>query len=451
MRSRIFAVLLGVIALLLLGGPAMAHVQQGPAPGLAPMACPIGPAGDQCRKEEAAKATPTPGSTPRDLPSPGASKDPCDLLKGQPAYDYCIRDGSGPGTLPADPADALNPLAALANGLSEGAGWTIEKLGSAAGATSETDFTSIGFLKQYAIVFAGSTILTLVLWLVAVAKRAVRGAGIGTAIGDAIGLLWIAVMACAFTPLVLYVITSAVDSVTDILTGSGSDNFFKDFAAGVKDSKDVGGGPIIQIVISLVSMLAAGVLWLELAIRAAALYVGAVLGTVVYSGLVDRDLWKAVRRWAGVMGAIIMTKPVIMIVLGLASGLTSTPSGEPDALSSIVSGLAIIILSIVGSVMIYRFIPGMGDDIVSSRRDLVSSLDRSRRGTAPPPRSSSHGISQGISTHSERGPGSSSSSSRSSGLGGPGAGMGAHASRRTDQPAQQTPPPPPRQGNPGPS
>ena len=53
------------------------------------------------------------------------------------------------------------------------------------------------------------------------------------------------------------------------------------------------------IVVSLVSILAAGVLCLELVIRAALLYVGALLGTAVYAGLVDKNMWGHVRRWAG--------------------------------------------------------------------------------------------------------------------------------------------------------
>ena len=77
------------------------------------------------------------------------------------------------------------------------------------------------------------------------------------------------------------------------------------------------------IVVSLVSILAAGVLWLELVIRAALLYVGALLGTVVYAGLVDKNLWGHVRRWAGIMIAVILVKPVIVIVLGLAGALSA--------------------------------------------------------------------------------------------------------------------------------
>ena len=77
------------------------------------------------------------------------------------------------------------------------------------------------------------------------------------------------------------------------------------------------------IVVSLVSILAAGVLWLELVIRAALLYVGALLGTVVYAGLVDKNMWGHVRRWAGIMIAVILVKPVIVIVLGLAGALSA--------------------------------------------------------------------------------------------------------------------------------
>ena len=42
-----------------------------------------------------------------------------------------------------------------------------------------------------------------------------------------------------------------------------------------------------------------GVLYLELYLRAVLLYVGALLGVVVYAGLVDKNLWGHVRRWAG--------------------------------------------------------------------------------------------------------------------------------------------------------
>lgn len=152
------------------------------------------------------------------------------------------------------------------------------------------------------------------------------------------------------------------------------------------------------IVVSLVSILAAGVLWLELVIRAALLYVGALLGTVVYAGLVDKNLWGHVRRWAGIMIAVILVKPVIVIVLGLAGAL-STADG-PDSFSAVVSGLAIILLAIFASAMIYRFVPGFGDEIAGGRNNRI--MQGAEGKAAAVISSPATMVAQGIKTHSAR-------------------------------------------------
>ncbi len=155
------------------------------------------------------------------------------------------------------------------------------------------------------------------------------------------------------------------------------------------------------IIVSLVTVIAAGVLYLELFLRAVMLYVGALLGVVVYSGLVDKNMWGHVRRWAGIMIAIIMVKPVIVIVLGLAGALSSGTG--PDSFSAVVSGLAIILLAIFASAMIYRFVPGFGDEIAASRNNR---LHRAGENTAAAVISSPASlVSQGIKTHSSRGDG----------------------------------------------
>lgn len=145
--------------------------------------------------------------TPPPSPSPSASQpndNRCDLIVG-PARDYCERGGGSGGAprtglAPADPADALNPLASLAKGCADAASWIVGKLSDAVTHTANVDFTNPAFLQQYAVVFAASTILTLVLWLLAVAKRAIRGVPLTTAMSEAIGFLWLTVLASAFTP-----------------------------------------------------------------------------------------------------------------------------------------------------------------------------------------------------------------------------------------------------------
>ncbi|ORT58976.1 hypothetical protein BKD26_17425 [Streptomyces sp. CB03238] len=341
-------------------------------------------------------------AAPTPTPSPTGSNDPCDLIHG-PARDYC--DNSAPGgaarSTPADPATALDPLASLARGCADAAAWIVGKLSEAVKSTAEVDFTNPTFLQQYAVVFAASTVLTLVLWLLAVAKRAIRGVPLATAISEAIGFLWLTVLASAFTPLILYTVVSATDGVTEVIaSGSGgqTDVFFGTFAEALKKGEGIGGGPIMLIVVSLVSILAAGILWLELVIRAALLYVGALLGTVVYAGLVDKNMWGHVRRWAGIMIAVILVKPVIVIVLGLAGALSSDDG--PDAFSAVVSGLAIILLAIFASAMIYRFVPGFGDEIASARTNRKQATDGAQ--AAAVISSPAALVSQGIKTHSSR-------------------------------------------------
>jgi hypothetical protein len=364
-----------------------------------------------------AVAAPTPTPSTPSSPSPAASNDPCDLIRG-PAKDYCERGEGQPGNpprsglAPSDPTDALNPLASLAKGCADAAAWIVGELSKAVNGTANVDFTNGAFLQQYAVVFAASTILTLVLWLLAVAKRAIRGVPLATAMSEAIGFLWLTVLASAFTPLVLYTVVSATDSVTTVIasaTGSQTDVFFGSFADALKKGDSIGGGPIMLIVVALVTVLAAGVLCLELIIRAALLYVGALLGTVVYAGLVDRNLWGHVRRWAGIMIAVILVKPVIVIVLGLAGALAGEKG--PNAFSAVVSGLAIILLAIFASAMIYRFVPGFGDEIASARSNRKQATDGAQ--AAAVISSPASLVSQGIKTHSSR-------------SGGGGGGGGAH-------------------------
>ncbi|MFF7378482.1 hypothetical protein ACFY96_24915 [Streptomyces massasporeus] len=369
-------------------------------------------------------------------PSPSPSNNACDLLRGE-AREICEGDtgsgGGGGGTSRLDPTSTLDPLSSLAKGCADAASWTVDKLSDAVKETADVDFTNPKFLQQYAVVFAASTILTLLLWLLAVAKRAVRGVPLTTALSEAIGFLWLTVLASAFTPLILYTVVSATDGVTEVLakaTGDQTDAFFGTFSEALRKGEDIGGGPIMLIVVSLVSILAAGVLWLELVIRAALLYVGALLGTVVYAGLVDKNLWGHVRRWAGIMIAVILIKPVIVIVLGLAGALSADDG--PNAFSAVVSGLAIILLAIFASAMIYRFVPGFGDEIAGSRSNrLMQGAESKAAAVISSPASL---VAQGIKTHSTRadnnGGGSQSSAPRPSNPAS--GGVAAHSARTSN-------------------
>ncbi|WP_405992375.1 hypothetical protein [Streptomyces sp. NBC_00986] len=394
-------------------------------------------------------ATHAVAATPSPSPTTSKSADSCKLIVGE-AKKYCERGNQKSTTTDPGVTDTLDPLSSLGKGCAEAASWTIDKLSDAVKETANVDFTNPRFLQQYAVVFAASTILTLLLWLLAVAKRAVRGVPLTTAISEAIGFLWLTVIASAFTPLILYTVVSATDGITQVLaktTGNQTDTFFGNFSGALAKGNNIGGGPIMLIVVSLVSILAAGVLWLELVIRAALLYVGALLGTVVYAGLVDKNLWGHVRRWAGIMIAVILVKPVIVIVLGLAGAL-STADG-PDSFSAVVSGLAIILLAIFASAMIYRFVPGFGDEIAGGRNNRI--MQGAEGKAAAVISSPATMVAQGIKTHSARtndGGGGQSSSGGGARPSNPvSGGVAAHSSRPSSGGGGAVPSaaPPPRQ------
>ena len=101
-------------------------------------------------------------------------------------------------------------------------------------------------------------------------------------------------------PLILYTIVSATDGITTaIASGTKTDtaNYLGSFANALTGG-DIGGGPIILVLVSLVAILAAALLWIEMLIRAAMLYVAPCSAPPSTPGW-STSSGKHVRRWAG--------------------------------------------------------------------------------------------------------------------------------------------------------
>ncbi|MFD0547708.1 hypothetical protein ACFQ1B_37620 [Streptomyces mexicanus] len=159
-------------------------------------------------------------------------------------------------------------------------------------------------------------------------------------------------------------------------------------------------------------------------VRALALYAGALLGVVVYSGLVDRDLWGHVRRWAAVMVALILVKPVTVIVLGLAATLESTGEHGP-----VITGIGVTALSLMAAIYIIAKLPGLGDTIRAGR--IVARTTGAAVGTVAGAASASADVMRGIQTHSSRTVPQKGNTARNSGASqGVTGGLGAHSNRQ---------------------
>ncbi|WP_234329986.1 hypothetical protein [Streptomyces viridochromogenes] len=264
-----------------------------------------------------------------------------------------------------------DPLGFLLQKLTEANIWFLRKMLELIQNTTKIDLTSPGFLKQYAIIFAASSLLTVALWLIAVAKRAVRGVALTTAVSEAIGFLLLQFVVNAMTPGAIALLMRAIDEVTAVFEPYATANF-KPFLENIL--KTMAANPTAGVgqllVVNLIMMFGALLMWIELLIRSAAIYVAVALGPIVNAGLVDRDLWNKSKKWFAAIFAIGLSKPVLFALLGLGGALLSDTSGSmSDEVSKTLVGALILLLAVFASATLYKWTPAFGDEMAQLHHD----------------------------------------------------------------------------------
>ncbi|MFD6417020.1 hypothetical protein [Streptomyces sp. NPDC060194] len=269
---------------------------------------------------------------------------------------------------------AQDPLGFLLQKLTEANIWFLRKMLELIQNTTKIDLTSSGFLKQYALIFAASSLLTVALWLIAVAKRAVRGVSVTTAGSEAVGFLLLQFVVNAMTPGAIALLMKAIDEVTAVFEPYATSNF-KPFLENILKTMaaDPGDGVGQLLVVNLIMLCGALLMWIELLIRSAAIYVAVALGPVVNAGLVDRDLWGKSKKWFGAVFAIGLSKPVLFALLGLGGAIVSDTSGTmSDAVSKTLVGALILLLAVFASATLYKWLPAFGDEMSQLHHDRKS-------------------------------------------------------------------------------
>jgi len=249
----------------------------------------------------------------------------------------------------------------------------------ALGSITRIDWQDPGFLRTYTMAFAASTVLTVILWLIAVAKRAIQGVQPLQALGESIGFLLMSVLVSAFAPLAVaytvWIFDEAAESMFKPVAGDAADMVVTVTTA-MLALMQIPGGAVIVIFFSLALLGAVAGVWLELIVRDALILSGLVFGPTVFSGLVDRDLWGHTKRWCGVMVAIIASKYVTFTVIALATGTLASDSPNPSlaqSFATVFTALALLFLAFYMPFQLAKFFPLFGDelrDIHAARDDL---------------------------------------------------------------------------------
>ncbi|MFC7928744.1 hypothetical protein [Streptomyces cinereoruber] len=267
-----------------------------------------------------------------------------------------------------------DPLGFLLQKLTEANLWFLRKMLELIQNSTKLDLTSPGFLKQYAIIFAASSLITVALWLIAVAKRAVRGVAITTAVGEAVGFLLLQFVVNALTPASIALLMKAIDEVTAVFEPYAVDNFkpfLEDILKVMASNPNEGVGQLL--VVNLIMLFGALLMWVELLIRSAAIYVAVALAPIVNAGLVDKDLWGRSKKWFGAVFALGLSKPVLFALLGLGGAVLSDSTGSmSDVVSKTLVGALILFLAVFASGTLYKWLPAFGDDMAQLHHDRKS-------------------------------------------------------------------------------
>jgi hypothetical protein len=187
---------------------------------------------------------------------------------------------------------------------------------------------------------------------------------------------------------------SATDAMCSAVAGgSGSD--VKNLLAGVtKGLLQAGGDPtmatFVLLMVGLLVAAASFVLWLELLVRAAAVYVAVLFLPLALATLVWPSISHWCRRLIETLAALILSKFVIVATLSLAAGaVASGTAGSGDAgsgFSSVLAGGALLILSTFVPFAILRLIPlaeaGAIGHLDGTRQRAAASLTRLPRSAA---------------------------------------------------------------------
>ncbi|MGZ4253917.1 MAG: hypothetical protein ACXVR2_11775 [Solirubrobacteraceae bacterium] len=260
-----------------------------------------------------------------------------------------------------------------------GAKFALRETAVVLGDTSSPQLGSTWFSSTYWRV-AGIAVLLTLPFLFAAAVHALLRSDLALLLRAAFGYLPLAMLAVSIAAPVTMLLLAASDQLSAIVssaTGNAS-NRFVSFSVGSLGELTVAAGPLMAFFLCLFVVAGAVVLWIELLMREAAVYVIVLMLPLAFAGMV----WPARRVWAiravELLVALVMSKFAIVAVLSL--GGAALVSGTSAASHSVTAALAGAVLLIMGAFTpwaLLRLLPLA--EIASS---AAGSLSRETRGRA---------------------------------------------------------------------
>lgn len=295
-------------------------------------------------------------------------------------------------------AGASSVLGALGSWVSDGATWLLTQIGKVIGDTTGIDLGASWFTAHYQTmaVLAGVIIVPLLLLGIMQsiyrqnASMLVRSVVLNVPL--AVLLTAVAVKLVQLGLAVTDAMSAAVASGTGLDTG----HFLSSVAAGLS-ATSVAGQPaapgFIVFLGGLVVVFGALMVWIELLVRSAAVYVAVLFLPLALASLA----WPAISHWCrrlvDTLVALILGKFVIVAVLSLAvgalaGGTGSTPSGATGSagggggFGAVIGGAALLLLAACAPWALFRLLPFLESGAVGHLEGLGSRARQTATGPA---------------------------------------------------------------------
>lgn len=283
---------------------------------------------------------------------------------GLDALNPVCQAGSIGGSIASDGFESV--LNGVSQWVASGAEWLLGQIGDVLSATTTIDLGASWFQAHYGQMTALAGVVILPMLLASTLQAVVRQ-NPGQLVRMVLFQLPLALLLAVVAIQIVILCLSATDAMSVAVAGGTSadvTSLLTGVTSGlVSAAADPTIASFVLLLISLLIAVAAFVLWVELLIRAAAVYVAVLFLPLALATLV----WPAVSHWCRrlveTLAALILSKFVIVATLSLAAGAVSSGtagSGDHGAgFSSVLAGGALLLMATFVPFAVLRMIPAV--------------------------------------------------------------------------------------------
>jgi hypothetical protein len=328
------------------------------------------------------------GSAPAGVVTEGVGAITAGLVGGgNPVGDACNSvSGAVEGAVSSPISSALKGVGngifeEITKWVSEGAGWLIEKVVSAIEETTTPQLTTTGFLAEYGQMAEIAALMGLAMLMLAVLEGLAQG-NAEMLVRVVLVNLPLAFIATSVAYALVQLLLVATDGLCHAISSAShhhSEHFFKGAIAGLGEAggaagKQVGevgganpaGGPsgeaagtvavplFVTFLAAIIGAFAAFLVWIELLMRDAAVYVVALFTPVALAASIWPRWSGALRRTGELLFTVIASKFVIVAIISLAAGLVSESDGSTE---HILAAAALMLLACFAPLVLMKLVP----------------------------------------------------------------------------------------------